>query len=834
MSSFSRRTQGRWALFSVLSGALLASPSFAYSNVNLSLDQQSEGSVEAADVQFSFDLPADGLLQTIGRISSITKNQIILQPDVRVAAKTSIIKGTYTVTDLLDQVLTPLGLEYRFNPDGTYIVQNAPQEVSQDQLVRYQDIEQPAITEEIFVTGSYTVQSMNGATGLNMSLRETPQSVSIVTRQLIEDFAITDMSTVLKNVPGVSMTGDASEDYLIYVRGFNMDASIQVDGMITTTANSAYSGSTSQGIDPVIAERVEVLKGAAGILSGLGEPSATVNMIRKRPKSEAQGSLMLRAGRWDTYRLEADYSSPLNESGSVRARAVGSYQSNDSFLERYEREKYVVYGVIEADVASATQVSLAVDHMNSEASGVYNWNSNPAFFTDGSPIEADRSFSTGQDWSFRNVKETSIMPEIEHEFDNGWFIKTSYRYADGTIDVLNGTPGDYVDRETGNYVSSRPEFAFLNSDRKSKTQSFNIYATGAFALFGREHEFVGGYSYNKNEFDIASTSYRAPIYNYYDDDVFAEPDYNNPTREDLDERTQKQTGFYGTLRLNPADALKIMLGGRLSSWNYNIDYQQFGDTPLTRPTVSVNDSGIFTPYAGVVYDLNDFASVYASFTGIFLPVTNRDADGNILEPTEGTNFEAGFKLAFFDNELNIAGAVYRTNKDNVAEWAGLGRLPNGEWIYQSVDGIKTDGFEIEIAGAITPEWNISAGYTYNKAVNKDGNKRNNYIPTSLVKLTTTYDLAGILDGVTIGGSFKWQSRTFESGGVYLPDNYVPLTHIQPAYLLVDLMASYDISEAVSLSVNATNLFDKKYFRSLWGYADFGEPLNVSAALRWNF
>ncbi|NQY88159.1 MAG: TonB-dependent siderophore receptor [Colwellia sp.] len=780
----------------------------------------------AADTKIAFNqtfnikLPAGSLANAITELSIQTEVQILVASELIKDEQVSAFNGQYSADTALTELVKNTGLLVKRSGNNALTLVTASNPLAATNSAA-------AEVETIEVHGRYTTTELNNATGLVMSLRETPQSVSIITEQMIQDKALVDMASVLKHTPGVAMVGDASEDYLIYVRGFVLDASVQVDGMITTTANSAYSGSLSQGIDPVIAQRIEVLKGAAGILSGLGEPSATVNMVRKRPTEEFNLSMLASVGSWDNYRGELDVSGTISESGDTRGRFVTAYQQNDYFLDRYGKEKSVLYGIIESDLTDSTKVSLAIDHINSKSQGVYNYNSNPAFYTDGTPIDLDTSFSTGQEWAYRNVEETSIMPEIEHYFDNGWLIKASYRYADGAIDVLNASLGDYVDKETGNFVGAWGPGDAGHSDRESETESFNIFTTGEFSLFGAYHELVVGFNYGSNEFLIDSTYEDMPIVNINDYLVPA-PVFDANSDNDIYKDSQEQTGFYGTVRFSLGEATKLMLGGRVSSWDF-----ESKDMLGVEETVTYSDENIVTPYVGIVHDINDFTSVYASHTGIFLPVTNFGADGQILEPTEGTNTEAGVKLAFFDDELNISAAIYQSQKDNVAEWVDLPKLPNGQWVYESIDGVKTDGYEIEISGAITPNWNIAGGYTHNTAEDKDGNARDTGIPSELFKLTTNYDFTKYLPGLTIGGSIRWQSKSYYNDSISLSDDDIPYTDSQPAYSLVDLMARYELTEQLVLGINFNNILDEEYKRSLWGYTDKGEPRSFTASIRWS-
>ncbi|MGC4027628.1 MAG: TonB-dependent siderophore receptor [Steroidobacteraceae bacterium] len=686
--------------------------------------------------------------------------------------------------------------------------------------------------DEVIVSGSYTAQSMNSATGLTMTLRETPQTVTVITEQMIEDKGLVDMGQVLEHVPGISQVGDASEDAMIFIRGFQLDSAVQVDGLITTPANLTYSGALSQGIDAAIVERVEVLKGAAGILGGLGEPSATVNMIRKRPTDAFKGTLSLNGGSWSYVRGEGDVSGPLTDDGTLRGRLVATWMDRDYFIDRYHRRGDVLYGILDKSFGEGTRVSLALDKVDSHYKGVYNWSSNPAYYTDGTLIDHPVSYSTGQDWAYRKVSEWSATPEAEHKFGNGWTIRSSYRYAKGRINVLNASPGSYVDPATLELVDPWSTPNALQSDRTSDTQSFNIVTTGSFPLFGRIHDAVFGYNWARNEFVLRGRYYALPVMTL-DQPLLPKPDPSLPSAPYdayANRDVSAQGGFYGTLRFSIMDRLKVMAGGRVSNWkldSYDVDTGEHRTT--------AKESHVVTPYFGVVFDLNSFASLYASHTGIFLPNSYYGADGNILDPTKGTNDELGVKLAFHDNRLNISAAVYEANKDNVAEWADQGMLPNGEWIYESVDGIKTRGYEIEAAGALTPDWNISGGFTHNTARDAEGKQRTTYIPNDVFKFTTSYRLSGALPGLRVGGSLRWQSYTYYdltvSSATTPP---VDVRQEQPSYWLFDLMASYPVTDALSVSVNIDNVLDERYNRSMWGYADYGEPRNFSAAVRWRF
>ncbi len=476
--------------------------------------------------------------------------------------------------------------------------------------------------ERLNVVGTYTRAAMNSATGLSMSLKETPQSVTLITEEMISDKGLVTMESVLNHTPGVTMVGDASENSQIFVRGYALDSGVQIDGLITTSSSHVYSGSIDQGLDPVIAERVEVLKGAAGILSGLGEPSATVNFIRKRPTDDTRATASASYGSWNTYRLEADVSGWLTDSGNVKGRFVSAVKKGDSFIDRYQRDTTVLYGVVETSLGVDTSLSLFADYQKSQTDGVYNWNSNPAFYTDGTAVDFGRNYSSSQDWTHWDVTQKSLMAEFKHRFDNDWSLVSAYRIANATIDALAFYPGDYIVKSTGEFVGPWGDTYAAQHDRESDTNSFNLYATGNFDLLGREHSAVIGFNYGDNEFDNINTeSGRQRRYNVADQGHYPKPNIpNSPTNGQTNE--QSQSGVYGTVRVNVLDSLKLMVGGRVSNWSYEKHDLVGNSTDAT-----MEKTGIFIPYYGLVYDVTEQIAVYASRTEIFKPGTYFGEDG---------------------------------------------------------------------------------------------------------------------------------------------------------------------------------------------------------------
>ncbi len=208
-------------------------------------------------------------------------------------------------------------------------------------------------------SGSYTTGSMSSATRLPLSIRETPQSVSVITRQRIEDQGMNDLNDVVKYAPGVTLRKFGSDRQQFLARGFAID-NLMYDGLPTIV--STFTLDTISGADLALYDRVEVVRGATGLMTGAGSPSATLNLIRKRPTTTPQVSVTTSAGSWDRYRTEVDASNRLNDSGTLRGRVVAAYETGNSFVDERAKERQTFYGVLEADLSEST-----TDHRRLEA-----------------------------------------------------------------------------------------------------------------------------------------------------------------------------------------------------------------------------------------------------------------------------------------------------------------------------------------------------------------------------------------------------------------------------------------------------------------------------------
>ncbi len=675
-------------------------------------------------------------------------------------------------------------------------------------------------------THSYTTGATRTATRMALSPRETPQSVSVITRQQMDDQNLTSIGDVLAKTPGITVTKLDSNRASFQARGFEID-NFQIDGI---PAAFRFGNGIDQ-TDMVIYDRVEVLRGATGLLSGFGSPSATVNLVRKRPTREFSGYASLGAGSWDTYRGELDVGGGLTASGNVRGRFVTAYEDGQSFMDNLSEKKQVMYGIVEADLSEDTLLSVGLSRQTNRPEGS-SWGPSTALVdSTGNGFSMPRSFNPATKWSQWDNTNDNLFVTLEQRLANDWSIKASASRTESDAPITLGSAAS----GNPNPVDGSGMGVWLGRYRyKTDQNAYDLYASGPFELLGREHELVVGVSHR----DIRAHEDNWPFFfasapNIFQwDGNFPEPDWGRPTSK-VDTRLQ-ESAAYLTGRFKPTDNLSVILGSRLSNWQ--LDSTRLDTASGQRSKAQdLEENGVVVPYAGVVYDLDEHWSVYGSYTSIFKPhESEEDIDGKMIEPEEGDAYEVGLKSAFFDGRLNASLALFEVRQDNLPELVGFDAATNTS-VYRAVQGAKTRGFELEVAGELTPDWHVQGGFTHRVTKDGDGDKIATIEPENLLRLSTTYRLPGAWDKLTLGASANWQSKIWK-------DLYNPATdtddyrHTQASYLTLDALAKYQVTEQLSVTVNGNNLTDKRYYGNLGFYNGgfYGDPRNFMLTTRYDF
>ncbi|NHZ79325.1 TonB-dependent siderophore receptor [Massilia sp. CCM 8695] len=668
-----------------------------------------------------------------------------------------------------------------------------------------------AVLPVITITGAndqngYQARDSDSASKLNLTLRETPQSVSVVTRARMDDFRLDNVNDVLANTTGVTVEKVETDRTYYVARGFDI-INFQVDGVGTPLVFGNMMGK----LDTALFDRVDIVRGANGLAASTGNPSATVNFIRKRPGPTLAASAGLTLGSWDTRRLDADMSSPLNDSGSVKGRVVVVSQQGDSYLDRYATRKNVAYGIVEAKLGSDTLLSIGHAWQDNKSSGGM-WGALPLYYTDGSPTNYPSGTNTSANWSHWDNKTKGSFAELNHQLGQGWALKSTLSHnkesSRSKLFYVYGTP----DKATGDGL-----FSYPSAYRSDHSQTlFDIGASGQFTLAGRQHDLAFGASWSRSRLDDLSGYGRGigtPLTAATDfTGAYPQPEFDDRFDGSTYEDVRKTV--YAAARFALADKVKLLAG---------FNATKADSTGLSYGSSKQKSASKTSPYVGLVYDVAPQLSLYTSYTEIFSPQSEQDINGVALDPIMGSSAEAGFKGDLFDGKASFSGAIFRARQNNTAEQADM----NGAKTYYHGIDAESTGAEVELSGELSKGWMASAGFTRLKVEDSQGKAAKTYVPRRLLRMSTTYRLPAVPQ-LKVGANLNWQSdieREQEPGVVTRQDSYAVL----------GLMARYEINRNVTLALNLNNVTDKKYLTSLyWKQAYYAAPRNASATLSWTY
>lgn len=633
---------------------------------------------------------------------------------------------------------------------------------------------------------SYRSKAATVSSRLPASIRETPRSVSVVTRQRLDDeMLFTDLDAIAR-IPGMSVDGP---EFFQSITSRGFIASNNMDGL-RIGSEASYN---AVALDSFLMDRIEVMRGPAGLLEGRGMPGGVVNRALKRPGDGFSALGGVTYGSYDFKRTELDVSAPLNAAGTVRGRFVGAYQDRGYFYDVGEQQRAALLGTVEADLTEATTLRVTVAHQQDHLIPFWGLPTAP----DGTLLDLPRSTFLGSRHARFETEFTNIGAELTHRFDNGW----QARVAANRFDISTFENSIYVRGPVDPADGIGMAEQYFNKDGES---GYNLDASlsGDFEAFGRQHQFVVGASYLSSNisFDESYSADEFP-FNIYD------PDHSMPVTggEFINflnqSRDYAQIGIYGQANLRVTDRLRLIGGGRLS-W---ADYDAADRNNPARVLAGYNENAVFTPMVGAVFDLTDTTTLYASFADIFEPQTARSETGDVLPPITGTQYEVGMKNEFLGGRLSTSLALFHILRENEAM-----RVP-GESYSIPIGEARSRGFEVEVSGHLTPRWKVQAGYAYTdheilRAAIYEGNVAAN-TPRHKANLWTSYRFdEGALEGLQVGvgitasGSFRDNSNLIKA----------------PGYTTVDAALRYAVNDNLELSLHGKNLFDAKYYERL-GY-----------------
>lgn len=636
---------------------------------------------------------------------------------------------------------------------------------------------------ELQVTGqrrSYAVETVTTATKIAAPLRDIPQTIDVISDELIQAQRALSLQDVLRNVPGVGLSvGDGQRDQ-VSIRGFTAIADQFVDGF---RDDALYFRDLSN------IERVEVLKGPASVLYGRGSSGGLINRVTKKPGGDLT-SLALSYGRWDDKRMEFDVAR-AGVLPSVSVRLTGALEGADSYRDQQFLDRKALGGSVLYQPTDRTRLLLQADYLYDRRVTDFGI---PAYR--GRPVDVDPSTYYGaanaKDVDFSRSEVWSATAVLEHRFSDTLSLRNGFRYYEYQLDRYNTLVGSV--NETTRMASlnrtnvQRDEHGW--SDQLELTQDFVLGARHQM-LYGVElSSQTKGAVFNTRN-GVAAVDLFNPVSPVLPLNVPGQPQTDNRGRFDA------AAGYVQDL-LSIGEHWKALVGVRYDQFRQKTEQHILGQPSLARTDTA------WSPRAGLVWQPSEGQSYYASWSRSFQPsgeafaLAANNAD---IAPEQTTNNEVGAKWSALGGRLRGTASLYELTRTGIkaTDPATQKLVPIGEQ--------RTRGLELSGALDLGGGWHGVASYAYmdarvTKSVALDANqpvqgKRATLTPKNSANLWITKDFG---DSFGLGGGVAYVGDQFAN-----PGNTVVL----PSYVTLDLMAWKRVGR-ITWQVNVYNLTDKRY------------------------
>jgi iron complex outermembrane receptor protein len=675
---------------------------------------------------------------------------------------------------------------------------------------------------QVVVTGEqdegYNPSNATTATRTDTPLRDIPQSITVVPRQVLEDRNVQNLTQAVETVPGVvenfNYLGSPSGGRL--VRGFPAFGSIR---------NGFRESPQANAIPPIATiEQVEVLRGPSSVVIGAVEPGGIINYVTRQPLNEPSYTLGFEAGNFELYQPSIDLTGPLTADGDVLYRFIAAYENRGSYQEFANSETTSIAPSISFNLGDRTDINLYYEYSR--------YSANPAqsvvpLLSDGS-LPPRSLFPSYPSLSSVDFYDHRAGYTLTHRFDENWQIRNNFAFTDTNNERREIYPVSLTDDRSLN-------LATFNGDINDQNYFAGIDLLGRFETGSISHRLLVGFDFNYFTSRYISAG-------NYDPTVLPPLDLRNPDYDAVTERPEvfpdgtfvedrASYGVYLQDQIEFNDNLILLIGGR-----YDWTSDESGlITPDDIRNVSSQSNGAFSPRVGLVYQPSENVSLYASYSRSFNPAIGRNPDNRPFEPTRGTQYEAGVKADFLDGRLSTTLAAYNLTRTNVLTPDPDPALAQQGFQVQ-VGEQRSRGVELDVTGEILPGWNIIASYALtdtevtadNSSPSNEGNRFAN-VPQHQASLWTTYEIQrGDLQGLGFGlGLFYVGERQGNLANSFQVSDY----------LRTDA-AIYYRRNRFSTAINIRNLFDIAYVSSV-NFGDRlavsrGEPFTIVGSVRWEF
>lgn len=778
---------------------------------------------ETAQVSQHYSIPAgqlDDVLSQFARQAGITLSST---PQLTNGLQSGGLNGQYATEQALRQLLNGSGLRAVSQGGHSYVLQAQPLDAALS--LPDTDVRGFSLGNALGSTEGYNATHSQVATKTSMPLVETSQSVSVVTRQQIDDQGSQTVAQAMRYTPGVLTNPYGATHRYDYVamRGFNDGSvdNIYVDGLKSMGDNGTYS---TMQVDPYFLERIDILKGPSSVLYGRSSPGGLVALTTKKPLFSAYHQVQATVGTQGQRGMGFDFSGPADEDQRIAYRLTGLADASDTQFDHNKEERYAIAPAISVDFSEDTSLTLQAYLQHDPNGGYHGGNPADGMLHPRNGLRLSDHFFEGETGidSYERTQQ-SFSYQFEHRFNDIFTARQNFRYQDSDVSMDQVYSAGWADADSN--ILNR---AYTGGDERLHSYIIDNMLQAEFFTGAAKHTLLMGTDYQRRKADV---EWRYGTVNPLD---AGNPQYGNGNLQLLGEnryqRRLQQTGVY-LQDLVELDQWRFSLGLR-QDWVKVSEQNRDSDT-------KVNDQrSKFTTRAGVLYLFENGIAPYVSYSESFNPNTVSDQDGRPLAPTEGTQWEAGIKYQPSGSDNLFTASVFRIEQENLAS-----KQPNEDF-YRAVGQVRSQGLELEAHVQLSDSLKLLGGYTftdieYSRSMpslvsgNLD-NKGNSptQAPKQMLSLWADYNFhQGALDGLRLGGGVRYVGYSWVDA-----ENSMKV----PSYTLFDASVGYDLGKVgltgVDVRLNANNLTNESYITSCASLNNcyMGEERNVSATVSYQF
>lgn len=795
--------------------------------------------------KIALDIPAQPLSDALNSLAHQSNVQVVFYSNLGRGLTVQRLEGSFTIREALDQLLAKTDLTYEFVDGGVVRIVSKQTSGNAGRAPLSTIGGADDTVEEVLVFGTLDNRLSAGSKS-GLSLRETPKSVTVVTRERIEAQNLTSLNDALNQTTGVTLASYTSVNTYFFSRGFRVQT-LQFDG-----GAPAHEGGYGITLTPdtAVYDHIEMLRGVDGMYSGAGEPGGVINLVRKRAQVTPQIKTSLSVGSWNRYRGELDLTGAITDDGRLRGRVVAAHEDRDYFYDRAESTKSVFFGTGEYDITPSTLLIVGASYERRKEDGYFTWGF--PRYTDGRALGLPTSTAFNPEWAHWYFTNQEVFLRAEQKYGETGIIKLNLtRFAQKSENRQFVNYGA-VDPTTRTGTLSYGSGADYDTVQSLLDLSFN----GTVSLFGLEHRYTFGADYSdvdgggQKDYELLGYQYPGPAIDVFNFDPSAYPEPDVRLAGYYPENGQTQHGFYATVGLQLAEPLRLTLGGRYGEFRFERIYRPVAaNGTVGAPVRTLYEDSKFIPSVALSFDFARDWSAYVSFAETFKSQGNfLSASGNSLDPITGDSLELGIK-GEIAGVLNASAAVYRVTREGQGvrdpAYPAIPGTNGSSCCYVQQANITSEGFDAELSGTVLPGWQLFAGYTFNSN-RYDGDSRGlysagayflNMTPKHMLKMWTTWRLPGQLSSWTVNGGVLTQSESYVTGTALAAagsTTTVPYRFAEGAYAILNASVRYEFNERWSVGLYGDNLSNKTYIQKVGlPYSEniYGTPRSFMLTLR---